>query len=159
MKKVEGKTGLVFFCMLKNKKVGKFWARNRRRFLRFLFLLFSSKKDYRIPIQIEKWKKHEKQGYRKPYRISQKTRKTAKKGYRIPISPRKSTSLLKTPSKNSPKTLKKGVFPQMRTESGRPKLGFSPKIYVKKMKKTAKKHENSQIWKDNSHKRPKIKIL
>ena len=125
----------------------------------FLLLLFFLKKDYRIPIQIEKWKKHEKKGYRKPYRISQKTRKTAKKSYRIPISPRKSTSLLKTPSKNSPKTLKKGVFPQMRTESGQPKLGFLPKIYVKKNEKNSKKHENSQIWKDNSHKRPKIKIL
>ena len=89
-------------------------------------------------MQIEKWKKHKKKGCREPYRISQKTRKTAKKGYRIPIAPRKSTSLLKTPSKNSPKTLKKCVFPQIRTESGRPKLRFSPKIYVKKMKKTAK---------------------
>jgi hypothetical protein len=110
-------------------------------------------------MQIEKWKKHEKNAYREPYRISQKTRKTAKKTYRIPIAPRKSTPLLKTPSKNSPKTLKKCVFPPITPESVRPKLGFSPKIYVKKNEKNSKKHENSQIWKDNSHMRPKIKIL
>lgn len=88
-------------------------------------------------MQIEKWKKHKKTGYRKPYRISQKTRKTAKKGYRIPIAPRKSTTLLKTPSQNSPKTLKKCVFPPMGTESVGPKSGFSPKIYVKKHEKNS----------------------